>query len=328
MGWPNFLGSGQTLTFDANIGKVRNTFSISYFEPWLMDTPTSLGISLYVQERDWYDWFTESRRGGSIRVGRRLRWPDNYFKMFMSYRLEELKYYSWSPSYVENNADNPYSVDKTAWPQKTSVLSLSIERDSRNLAQFATKGMDIYWTGELGGTFLGGQWDYWKQVAGADFYYTPLWKFTFALKGKWGLMRGIHDRDRGVPYSERFTPGGTDIDGIIRGYDDSRIGPTTASGGFIGGRSEAIYNLEMVIPVAEQQFYALLFADAGMAFLTGDELRDNFFRYQKLYKSVGFGFRVIAPMIGIIGFDFGIPLNGPKYEQGKLKPHFQIGRGF
>jgi len=326
MGWPNFLGGGQTITFDADFGKRRNTFSISYFEPWLMDTPTSLGLSIYIQERDWYDWFTEGRRGGSIRVGRRLRWPDNYFKIFSSYRLEELKYYSISEIYKRDHADDPYSVDKTAWPQRSSVLGLTIERDSRDLAMFATRGTLVYWSGELGGTFLGGSWDYWKQIVSAEYYYTPLWKFTFSLRGKWGLMAGIGgaDSDEGVPYSERFTPGGTDPDGIVRGYDDSRIGPTTASGGFLGGRSEVIYNLELTIPIVEQQFYTLLFADAGNAYRTGDELRDNF--YRNFFKSAGFGFRVVAPMIGVIGFDFGIPLQGR--DKGSLKPHFQIGRGF
>ena len=82
------------------------------------------------------------------------------------------------------------------------------------------------------------------------------------------------------------------------------------------------------MPLVDQQFYALLFADAGNSWRTGDELRSNFYKYERLNKSFGFGFRVVAPMIGIIGFDFGIPLNGPEEDQGKLKPHFQIGRGF
>lgn len=326
LGMPNFFGGGQTITLDAEFGKLRNTFSISYFEPWFRDSPTSIGLSVFYQERDWYDWFTEGRRGGSIRLGRRLNWPDNYFKVFSSYSLEEIKYFSISQSYIADNEDNPYSVDKTAWPQRSSSLSLTLERDSRDLSQFATRGADIYWTGELGGTVLGGDWNYWKQLAGVDYYYTPFWKFTLALRGKWGLLAGIYHGEDDVPYSERFTPGGTDPDGIIRGYEDSRIGPITAAGGYLGGRSEVIYNLELTVPLAEQQFYVLLFADAGNAYRTGDELRQNF--YKNFYKSAGLGFRVVAPMIGIIGFDFGIPFNGPKKDQGKIRPHFQIGRGF
>ncbi|NLI15830.1 MAG: BamA/TamA family outer membrane protein, partial [candidate division Zixibacteria bacterium] len=145
-----------------------------------------------------------------------------------------------------------------------------------------------------------------------------------SAKGKWGLVAGIKHGDGDVPFSERFTPGGTDTDGLIRGYNDSEIGPRSASGGYLGGRSEVIYNAELTVPIAEQQFYVLLFADAGNAYLTGDGLRDHMF--SNFYKSAGFGFRVVAPMIGIIGFDFGYPFNGD--NRGKLKPHFQIGRGF
>ena len=267
------------------------------------------------------DYFTESRRGGSVRVGRRLRWPDNYFKLYSSYRLEEIKYYDFSSTKSNTNS----MIYKNPGPYTSSVLNLTIERDSRNLAMFATKGADIHWSGSLGGTFLGGDWNYFKQVVGADFYFTPLWKFTLGLKGKWGLINGIYNSNEDVPYSERFTPGGTDPDGVIRGYDDSEIGPVNKYGNKIGGRSEVIYNLEITVPLAEQQFYALVFADAGNAYTTGDGLKNNFYRH--FYKSAGFGFRVVAPQIGIIGFDFGWPFNAPAGERG-LKPHFQIGRGF
>jgi outer membrane protein insertion porin family len=255
-----------------------------------------------------------------------LRWPDNYFKIFSSYTLEELKYFSFTDLYKANSEGNPYRLDPpyASWPRITSSVNLSIERDSRDLAQFATSGSQIYWSGELGGTVLQGNYDYWKQIVGIEYFTTPFWKLTFSLKAKWGMMKGINKGDLDVPYSERFTPGGTDPDGLVRGYDDSEVGPP----GFRGGRSESIYNLELVFPLAEQQFYALLFADAGNAWLTGDGLRNGFYDYKELNKSVGFGFRVVAPMIGIIGFDFGIPLNGPEEDRGKLKPHFQIGRGF
>jgi outer membrane protein insertion porin family len=324
LGFPNFFGGGQTVSLDAEYGSARLTFNLSYYEPWFRDTPTSIGLNIYYQERVYTDWFTEGTRGGSIQVGRRLRWPDNYCRIYGGYRLEELKYYSWTSSYVADNVDNAYSVDKFSWPKISSVATISLERDSRDLAQFATKGSVYSWAGSLAGTVLGGSYNYWKQIYNIHYYYTPFWKFSFSAKGKWGLVAGIKHGDGDVPFSERFTPGGTDTDGLIRGYNDSEIGPRSASGGYLGGRSEVIYNAELTVPIAEQQFYVLLFADAGNAYLTGDGLRDHMF--SNFYKSAGFGFRVVAPMIGIIGFDFGYPFNGD--NRGKLKPHFQIGRGF
>ncbi|MCD6162657.1 MAG: outer membrane protein assembly factor BamA [candidate division Zixibacteria bacterium] len=323
IGWPNFLGGGQTLTFNSDYGNRRKTFNLSYYDPWFLDTPTFVGGSVYVQERDERSryYFTEQKRGGSIRIGRRLRWPDNYFKIFSSYRLEEVKYYSFS----SNEIDTSSSIYQDPGPHTKSVLSLTIERDSRDLAMFPTKGASIYWTGELGGTFLRGDWDFYKHTMGISYYYTPLWKLTLGLKGKWGFAKGIYDTDKDVPYADRFFPGGISYDGTIRGYDDYSIGPKNDYNNALGGRSEVIYNLEITVPIADQQFYILCFADAGNAYSTGDGLKDNF--YKNFNKSAGFGFRVVAPMIGIIGFDFGWPFNGPSYKRG-MQYHFQIGKGF
>jgi outer membrane translocation and assembly module TamA len=45
-----------------------------------------------------------------------------------------------------------------------------------------------------------------------------------------------------------------------------------------------------------------------------------------LYRGAGFGFRLIVPGIGTIGFDFAKPLDDPPYGGGRgWKPHFQIG---
>ncbi len=355
LGMPNFMGGGQTVSFNTEFGARRTTFSVSYYEPWLLDTPTSLGTSVYYQERDYYDYYDEGRAGGSIRLGRRLNWPDNYFKVYSSYSLEKTDCFNFSNDYKEAYidtirnfyifdgddstlvaADTSYGGGQVAfdWPLISSVLSLTLERDSKNLAQFATAGSDIWWTGELGGTFLGGYWDYFKQSVNSEFYYTPFWKLTFTLKAKWGYMFGIYNKNA-VSYSEKYTPGGTDPDGIVRGYDDSKVGPLLVDGRNneypIGGRSMAVYNLELVFPLVEQQFYLLLFTDAGNAWLSAKELTRNFYDPWELKKSVGFGFRVVAPMVGIIGFDFGIPFNDYNIDGSKnrgLKPHFQIGRGF
>jgi outer membrane protein insertion porin family len=330
LGIPNFLGGGQTVSLDSDFGSQRTTFSLNYFEPWLLDTPTSVGISAYYQNRlnsvqlirdNLYTTlqYTENVRGGSARVGRRLRWPDNYFQIFGGYRFEKFKLYDISP------ADEASKTFNNKLRGTTSVGTLSLTRDSRNLAQFATAGTYASWSGDLGGTVFGGDYNYWKQMILFEHYYTPFWKFTFAAKGKWGLLYGIRHGDNDVPFSERFTPGGTDPDGLIRGYDDSSIGQRlVSSDGKIGGRSEVIYNFEMTVPISEQQLYALLFFDAGNAYLTTHGLRHNL--VGNFYKSFGFGFRVVAPMIGIIGFDFGYALDGA--QKGKIKPHFQIGRGF
>lgn len=322
LGVPNLFGTGQTATLNLDLGKNRSTFDISYLEPWLLDTPTSLSGNLYLQERNWYNWFTERRIGGSVRVGRRLRWPDNYFRIFSGYRLEMVDYPKINDSYIASNLNNPYSVDKQDWPLITSSASLTILRDSRDLPLFPTGGSVVSWRGELGGTLLGGDWNYLKQIYSAEYYRTVFWKVVTMIRAKYAEIDGIYHGEDDIPYTERFAPGGVDPDGTIRGYDDGRVGPYDRNGAFLRGRFELIYNFELTVALADQQFYILLFADAGNAYRNLKDIR----LFKRYYRSVGPGFRIVIPLIGIMGFDFGYAFDG--LQRGQWNTHFQIGRGF
>jgi outer membrane protein insertion porin family len=322
LGVPNLFGTGQTATLNMELGRTRNSFDIGYTEPWFLDTPTSLSGNLYLQDRRWYDWFTERRYGGSVQVGRRLRWPDNFFRAFLGYRLEEVNYVDISDDYKRDNEENPYSVDKLNWPLTTSSASVTVVRDSRDLPQFPTSGSVVSGRWELGGTILGGDWNFYKQIYSAEYYKKVIWKVVAMIKAKYGELGGIYHGEDDIPYSERFAPGGVDPDGIIRGYSDGRVGPYDANGAYLRGRFELIYNFELSIPISSQQFYILLFADAGNAYATLDDVKLT----RGYLRSVGPGFRIIVPMIGIMGFDFGYAFDG--FERGQWKTHFQIGRGF
>ena len=322
LGVPNLFGTGQTATLNLDLGKNRTTFDISYLEPWFLDTPTSLSGNLYLQERRWYDWFTERRFGGSVRAGRRLRWPDNYFRIFSGYRLELVEYIDISRSYKDTNRNNPYAVDKQNWPLTTSSASLTVLRDSRDLPQFPTSGSVVSWRGELAGTLLGGDWNYLKQTYSAEYYRTLFWKVVAMTRVKYAEVDGIYHGEDDIPYIERLAPGGVDPDGTIRGYDDGRVGPYDKNGAFLRGRFELIYNFELTVAVAEQQFYILLFADAGNSYRTLKDIR----LFKRYFRSVGPGFRIVIPYIGIMGFDFGYAFDG--FQRDQWSTHFQIGRGF
>lgn len=108
IGIPNFRGMGQNLSFSTDFGSTRNSFSVSFTEPWLYGRPTLFGTDIYSSKREWFSDYTETRQGGSIRFGKRLRWPDNYFRVFTSYRLERDKYEDFDPSFVETQSFKDY----------------------------------------------------------------------------------------------------------------------------------------------------------------------------------------------------------------------------
>ncbi len=323
LGIPNFRGNGQNVDLRWEFGGRRTSFSLGFTEPWLYDTPTSFGVDVYSINRRWYEDFTEGKRGLGFRLGRRVRWPDDYFRIYWRYRVEDVRYYDFSSAYLADTHDEPTSLTrfKEDW-LRTSSTSLTITRDSRDLPQFATSGSVISWTGEYSGGLIGGDWRYNKQIFQVTKFQKLFWKFVLSLKGKIGFVFAPDGSDK-VPYSEMFSPGGTSIDGFIRGYDDGRVTPRSPSGAYLRGRSLAVYNAEINFPIVEQQVYLLLLADSGNSWLEPRDMRP--FSPKSLYGSYGFGFRLVVPGIGIIGFDFARGISGAKNE---WKPHFQIGTTF
>ncbi len=322
VGIPNFMGNGQSLSMNADIGGRRKSLSFSFTEPWFRDTPTLVGIDIFNVERRFYEDYTEQSTGLSLRLGRRLRWPDNYFRILWNYRLESLRYY-------EFGTGAPSALTTIDWPRITSSTGLSITRDSRDLAQFATRGSVAAYTVEYAGGPLQGDFQYHKHIFEASKFLKTIGKFVLVGKFKIGVVDGPKG-DVGIPYAERFSPGGVDPDGIIRGYVDASIGPRDAAGNLLRGRSMLIYNAEYQFPVVQDQVYALLFADAGNAWLAGYQIHP----FADLKTSAGLGFRVAVPGLGTIGFDFGYGFtavrdrNGNIIDGKKWRPHFQIGSTF
>lgn len=326
LGIPNFRGNGQNLSINWDFGKTTQTIQFSFTEPWFRSTPTSVGFDIYQTSRTWYNEYTEKNKGFGLRLGRRLSWPDNYFRVFWRYRWEQIEYE------VLEQADTTYTARYLAaaeWPRNTATTSFTIVRDSRDLPQFATKGSALSWRTEFGAEFLGGDFSYHKHVFEASHFQKIFWNFVLATHLKAGVLDG-RDRDSPGIYGEKFAPGGTDPDGMIRGYSDGSIGAIDPSGlTEEKGRSVLVYNVELQYPLMEQQMYFLLFADAGNAWPSGMRMRPFALEHKSnkdLFRSLGLGVRLMIPGMGIIGFDFGYGFD--YLYQGEWRPHFQFGTTF
>jgi outer membrane protein insertion porin family len=316
LGVPNLFGNGQNLEFNWDFGKTTQNIKIGFTEPWLLDTPTSAGFDLYQTSRTWTSYYTEVRKGGDVRIGRRLSWPDDYFRIYWKYRLEDVEYKDFSSSY---NPSEEYDLRLIDWPQRTSSTTFTLIRDSRDLPEFATMGSVHSLSSEFAGGVLGGDVNYHKHIFDSAWYFQSLWKTTLMLKTRAGIV-DTYTSSQKVPFSERFMPGGTSYDGMIRGYDNRSVGPVE-NGTEIGGKTMLIFTAEYQIPVVEQQIYGLLFMDAGNAWksLSETDITD-------LKRSAGVGIRIVAPMIGVIGFDLAYGFDNA--EGGEWHPHFQLGTSF
>jgi len=312
LGIPNLFGNGQRLDFNWDFGRLTERFQLSFTELWLFDTPSSGSFSVYRLTYRYRD-YDEMRGGGYVSVGRKLSWPDDYSTVRLLYRLEEVRYSDFAEGYSD-----PYGLNERKWPQTTSSVSATYFRDSRDKPEFPSRGSVYSYRAEFASKAFGSDAGFHKHEVRSEFYFPMFWKATLLLSNHIGYVNGFGAEHDVLP-RERFRPGGTSFDGIIRGYDDMSIGPSE------GGRTMFIATAECQFPIVEQQIYGLLFADAGNAWQWFSET-DPF----DLKRSMGFGVRVMAPMIGMIGFDFAYGLDHLKdgKREGEWHTHFQFGRAF
>lgn len=333
IGVPNLFGNGQHLKLNWDFGKRRNSVDFSFTEPWFRDTPTSVGLDVYQINRKWTDEYAEQKRGFGARLGRRLTWPDDYFRVYWRYRFEQVKYYDFGPIQVTDESTGEtvtryHPLSEVDWPRNTATSSFTVVRDSRDLPQFATRGSVLSWNTEVGAEFLGGDFSYHKHIFQGSYFLKLLGGLVLSGHVKAGVLDG-RDKESGALFWERFSPGGTDPDGMIRGYSDGSIGPRNSQGLELRGRSLLVYNLELQYPLVEQQMYLLAFADAGNAWRSGRQMRPFALEHKSdrdLFRSLGLGVRLVIPGMGVIGFDFGYGFDHP--DQGEWRPHFQFGTTF
>ncbi|RPI03256.1 MAG: outer membrane protein assembly factor BamA [Calditrichaeota bacterium] len=319
----NLFGNGQRLSFDWMFGRYYRSFNISFTEPWLMDSPTLAGFSFYDTKRDaYYIGYKQVSSGASFRLGRRFNWPDNFFRGDWIYRIDKTELSDFN-QYIVNA--NPNNIVNEEWPLISSGITQIISRTSLDRPEFPTAGSDISLTGELDGTFLGGNVDYHKWIFRLDWFTPSFWKLVFYTSFQAGYMESIGAKAH-IPYLEYFFMGG---DGLsrstpLRGYEDPLAGYQIIDE---GGKSMLKYTVELRIPIAPNPtIFALLFAEAGNTWL--DFQRVNPF---DMKRSAGIGARVFMPMIGIIGFDYGYGfdrLNSYGLPDPKWKMHFVFGRSF
>lgn len=322
---PNLFGNGQQLDFQWDFGRIRRTVSFGFTEPWFLNTPTLVGFNVYSSEFFWTTFYKQKRQGFSLRVGRRLRWPDDYFRTSVGYRIEDTSFLDFSSAY---NPSEAYDLRRYDWPIRNSSVSWTVSRDSRDRPEFPTKGSANSLRIEVAGGPFGGDEQYVKWDLSQSFFTPAWWNLVMNMRIRAGLVEGYsgYGQSGFVPFQAKYLPGGTSFDGQIRGYENRRVGPKDRDGLEVGGQSLLIFTLEYTFPLAQaQSLYGLFFAEAGNAWLDlGDT--DPF----DLRRSVGFGLRMFTPMLGLIGFDFAYGFDHfvDGRRQGRWVPHFQFGYQF
>ena len=361
LGHNNLLGNGQSLQLHLERGPNRSDYSITFTEPWFRDTPTLLGVSAYntttlrdltVGSGDSYD---ERRRGGSIRLGRPLPWPD-YSRGSIAYSLESVEVRNLTlniPIDSQTGEASPTAVQQELLalqnkPRTTSTVSGTFLRNSTNDAYYPTQGTRLTLSEEFAGGPFGGQVNFIKHRWEGRLYLPSVNKrLTTMLKWRIGLL-GTYtvDRWRGaIPAYETFRLGGGNTIDPLRGYQDYQVVPSkfvnrvtlvsylqqTANGGYVvrvgvptqqtqrypGGRYTQTFTMEQQFPIVVP-LRGVLFFDAGNVWDQRREVKPF-----DLKVGSGFGLRMQVPLLGNIGFDYGYGFN--RDDGARWQSHFLLG---
>jgi outer membrane protein insertion porin family len=312
----NFRGMGQQFMISYNIGSRYNfyssqptsqfkSFSMSFVDPMIFDTPNRLGFSFFStfrgQGTSYYFPLDLKMVGGSVQWGRRFKWPDDYFRGYWVLR-------TMKKTYEGNQEELDQYVNGMSTTRGNSITQV-VTRDNRDHHEFPTRGSKFTWESTFSGNILGGNEDFFKHVLNFEWFSPTFWKFVLTSSFKIGVIQTLENLDNQrsiIPFDEKFIMGGNGMPygNMLRGYPDNSISP-----GPTGGNALLRSVTEFRVPISENPvIYGLVFAEMGNVWNTVnmtesfDIPRDGAF---SLKRSAGVGIRFYMPMMGVLGFDMG-----------------------
>lgn len=331
----NFMGRGQKFNVGLSTGTNFSVYSnqepskykslnISFQDPMINDSPYLVGASIFYSYRgsstNYYFPLDFTVAGAVTSFGRRLDWPDDFFRVMWSAKIME-KQYEGTQEDIDSYIGG---LDKTRGLSFSQMLS----RDSRNRAEFPTGGSRFQIENTYSGGILGGNENFQKHILDLQWFTPTFSKFILYNSFKLGVIKTLEvddDVKSFVPFDERFIMGGNGIPygNALRGYPDNSIGPQTASGQAVGGNSMGKVTTELRFPLSENPvIYVMAFGEMGNVW-NSSKMSEPFYIDRNgplsMKKSAGVGVRFFMPGIGKLGFDMGYgfdDINGDGNPQG------------
>ena len=366
------LGDAQNLSvrFQTN-GTYYTSLSASFSEPWLFGKkPTSLNMSVYyTRQTNSYIYYNILNNdeymevyGFAAGIGKRLKWPDNYFVLYnqlswQTYRLQNWAYQFLFNTGISHNLSYTLSLsrnstDQQIYPRQGSDFSFSLQlTPPYSLLRKKDYGLlDADGNPTKVSSWKDINYDYQSSQDRYKWIEYHKWSFKGAVytklvgdlvlmaRAQFGYL-GYYNRNWGYSPFEGFRVGGDGMSGYdtygseiisLRGYENYSLTPTDVSsynstGQYYAGNVYDKFTVELRYPVILQPqstIYALLFLEGGNCW---SDIRD--FNPFQIRRSAGVGVRVFLPMIGLLGVDWGYGFDNHDGNGGS-QFHFVIGQQF
>lgn len=253
----NLGGYGYLGRIRGQLGQRRSLGSVTFRNPYLYDSLTSLQIDGYRSMTNYLSYF-EERTGGSVTLG---RWLSEYVTGSVGIFGELLNYDDF-----QNGICNPgrqlTAICEQQGTQSTTGFRTTLFRDTRDYYIDPRSGWRIGGGFDVGTPYLGGSNNFIKYYADVV-KVTPLpFDLRFSLRARAGAISKLGDSR--IPLSERFFVGGINT---VRGFSFGRAGPTLDTNAPIGATKQLIFNAELIFTIsAEAKLNGVLFFDYGKGF--------------------------------------------------------------
>lgn len=307
-----FSGGGQTFQVRLSPGAQRQTYTVSFFEPYFFGSEIAFGLSLRANEtrREGYD---EGTRGGTLEFQRRF----DSITIGLRYR---------NSMYEIKNIEPGAPASIVALAGKSDIVSIqpSLYVDTRDSPIIPTTGFRYEFSWTLVSTLFGADFDYYTistelQWHAHMYEISPRRHHFLNTKLSLTWVEPFAQTTE-IPIFDKLFAGGR---GTIRGFDFRGVGPKDA-GVPVGGTVLGLATVEYNIPLYQNTVIGAFFVDAGI--LGGDW---ETIRKERVRVAVGFGFRFVVPTFGNIpiALDFGFATSSVKSDDEQIIL-FDLGRFF
>jgi outer membrane protein insertion porin family len=313
----NFFGLGQRVSVSAQVGARATRFVLNFFDPYILDTGTSLDVSLFNQRMLFNEQigFDQDSKGGSIAFGRRL-----YKELFGTLG------YRWESDRIFNLIANaPTLIQRQKGTSTTGRVSLGLSLNLTDNRLDPTSGFNGAVTYQFAGTCVGGENKFNRFNLDLGYYLPLVWKLVGHVHGNLTIVDPYGGKR--LPVQERIYLGGTTT---IRGFKTFHLSPTetvinpvtgVSSQERIGGNKAIYFNNEVMFPIYEPLgLKGLVFFDAGNVYDQGESLS------LKLRPTAGGGVRVATPF-GLVRVEWGLNLD-KKPGESSSAVHLTMGSTF
>lgn len=345
-------GDGQNLSLSASINpRWYQYYSVSFMQPWFGGKrPNTMSYSIFTSIRgngykrgnsNYGSWTTI---GAAVGLGKDLTVPDDFFSLYTEVGLRQYTLKNYNPGIGGLPSEFPKditsrsvtvaaalsrnSIDQPLYPRRGSLFTVRLEL-TPPFSMFRSDADNPDLTANERYRWIEyHKWTFQSKI------YTSIYKdLVLETRMDFGFL-GYYNKNFQSPF-ERFAVGGDGLSNMqyygvdmipMRGYEPDALNPKGEPGANLYNK----FSLELRYPLAlkpQATIYVLAFAEAANAWMKFSDYNPF-----NIKRSAGAGVRLILPMIGLIGFDFGYGFDSPNATEGNKpsgwQPSFVLGQQF